>query len=754
MTIKLPFYHNDLGYDPIHRYDPVVYLREPSVALEIFKYLFKPSEWNACCLVSRSWQSLNKKLHSLIRAIENNQLDRIIALLAQGAPVRVKIDGTKLISITEDTPYLRAKDYNHEKIASVLKEKDGDFSETMIRNKLDCLRFEIACSFSVEGEAFQGEGLSHVIHHEYLLPDMIRSLRSYFEQLQDTESWDRKKSARVLATLEKYPKSCLSCLTEDELKETSDSIDRNELLILSDSSIAKHRHWITFAIKKPYYGIGNRGYGCGEYSGAPIYKKDDDFKLNHLSALFDTTTAPDFYIRLPEQKTGSCSRTSVEAAILTSMFLLLRDAYEDEPTPQQISELKGIASCLFLGWRNYDQKSCLDRIMNDPSIEYDQDLLVRYLAVFSGCLETAQKFYCFLLSRGSIRWGHIDSKGMSPYDCVIKNRNIIFFNQLLSGVIAQTSSGIISQAKAKSDSETSCEFWNQIEKLNNAQQLHGFDYQDSIIRTYSIVDAMNVYSTDIKKCLMTISYDPSTFNCSIDLTLDSVHSLHNVQSCLLLLRSSHAIKFKTSRPDISIIIHIDLNSPSQLEEVINKVKESLIDSAYIRKQLNDSVTLYNTFKSLEEINDEDSHLYMNPILIIFDVLSSIPLATRPDLRNCFEQFQNSKSENVRYFCTSAINRISPILKADPNNNPINYGVSIDYDVGYGNALYIRGDGPGMSWNKGKPMTWIDGKWVFDFGSKFEDFGYKVLINDNDRQWEVGDNHRSKDGQFETIHIKF
>jgi hypothetical protein len=53
------------------------------------------------------------------------------------------------------------------------------------------------------------------------------------------------------------------------------------------------------------------------------------------------------------------------------------------------------------------------------------------------------------------------------------------------------------------------------------------------------------------------------------------------------------------------------------------------------------------------------------------------------------------------------------------------------DVGFGNALYIRGTGPGLSWQKGLPMrnTGAD-KWEWSSVEVSAPFQAKVLINDS------------------------
>lgn len=64
------------------------------------------------------------------------------------------------------------------------------------------------------------------------------------------------------------------------------------------------------------------------------------------------------------------------------------------------------------------------------------------------------------------------------------------------------------------------------------------------------------------------------------------------------------------------------------------------------------------------------------------------------------------------------------------------------------ALYIRGNGPGLSWERGiklKPAAWDT--FVFDSNAPFlGDFEYKLLINDNTEKWEDGNNCRATSGQ--------
>jgi hypothetical protein len=51
------------------------------------------------------------------------------------------------------------------------------------------------------------------------------------------------------------------------------------------------------------------------------------------------------------------------------------------------------------------------------------------------------------------------------------------------------------------------------------------------------------------------------------------------------------------------------------------------------------------------------------------------------------------------------------------------------DVGFGNALYLRGEGLGLSWTRGVPLTCVDSstwKWSGEAPDKLK---FKLLIND-------------------------
>ncbi|MDR2778788.1 MAG: hypothetical protein LBB16_00670 [Puniceicoccales bacterium] len=68
-------------------------------------------------------------------------------------------------------------------------------------------------------------------------------------------------------------------------------------------------------------------------------------------------------------------------------------------------------------------------------------------------------------------------------------------------------------------------------------------------------------------------------------------------------------------------------------------------------------------------------------------------------------------------------------------------VTAEANIGFGNRLYIRGDGCGLSWDKGIAMKYInDDRWQWECKnapSKIN-FEFKVLINDE--IWSMGENY--------------
>jgi hypothetical protein len=61
------------------------------------------------------------------------------------------------------------------------------------------------------------------------------------------------------------------------------------------------------------------------------------------------------------------------------------------------------------------------------------------------------------------------------------------------------------------------------------------------------------------------------------------------------------------------------------------------------------------------------------------------------------------------------------------------------DIGWGNQLFVRGEGGGLSWEKGTPMTCTGtNEWVWISAPHVASHTFKIVLNDI--FWEQGDNH--------------
>jgi hypothetical protein len=71
-------------------------------------------------------------------------------------------------------------------------------------------------------------------------------------------------------------------------------------------------------------------------------------------------------------------------------------------------------------------------------------------------------------------------------------------------------------------------------------------------------------------------------------------------------------------------------------------------------------------------------------------------------------------------------------------------IDIKLDVGFGNALFLRGQGAGLNWERGVPLACVDGK-TWRWSQKLTDpVTFKVLIND--KVWSAGNDLTVTPGQ--------
>jgi hypothetical protein len=75
------------------------------------------------------------------------------------------------------------------------------------------------------------------------------------------------------------------------------------------------------------------------------------------------------------------------------------------------------------------------------------------------------------------------------------------------------------------------------------------------------------------------------------------------------------------------------------------------------------------------------------------------------------------------------------------------------DIGFGNALFLRGDGPGLSWDRGVPMINMSSdEWVWATKDAAAPFEAKVLVNDC--LWSIDANSTIAPGSRTVIYPTF
>ncbi len=81
--------------------------------------------------------------------------------------------------------------------------------------------------------------------------------------------------------------------------------------------------------------------------------------------------------------------------------------------------------------------------------------------------------------------------------------------------------------------------------------------------------------------------------------------------------------------------------------------------------------------------------------------------------------------------------------------PLSTTIIAQIDVGFGNSLYIRGEGPGLSWETGVRLDCVaDDKWSIVLAETAQPIVFKFLIND--LTWCKGDDNVARPGT--TTHV--
>lgn len=108
---------------------------------------------------------------------------------------------------------------------------------------------------------------------------------------------------------------------------------------------------------------------------------------------------------------------------------------------------------------------------------------------------------------------------------------------------------------------------------------------------------------------------------------------------------------------------------------------------------------------------------------------------RPTTSLCCQSPKNLQTVSTKSNVPAAI-RKEPSVKTHSGPKT---RITIIYDVGFSNALFLRGQGAKLSWEQGVPLTNVKAdEWVWETTEPFTICEFKVLLND--QEYESGQNH--------------
>jgi hypothetical protein len=88
------------------------------------------------------------------------------------------------------------------------------------------------------------------------------------------------------------------------------------------------------------------------------------------------------------------------------------------------------------------------------------------------------------------------------------------------------------------------------------------------------------------------------------------------------------------------------------------------------------------------------------------------------------------------------------VRVEPAARPATV-INARIDVGFGNALFLRGDGPGLSWDKGIALDCLaSDHWSVSIKGAVQPVVFKLLINDE--RWSAGADFVAEAGRETTV----
>ncbi len=107
-----------------------------------------------------------------------------------------------------------------------------------------------------------------------------------------------------------------------------------------------------------------------------------------------------------------------------------------------------------------------------------------------------------------------------------------------------------------------------------------------------------------------------------------------------------------------------------------------------------------------------------------------------------------KTKTAAPVAAAPVAAAAPAVKPVPTK-PVVTTVTAQIDIGFGNALFLRGEGAGLNWDTGLLMTCVnDHQWSVVLGESARPIVFKFLVND--LSWSAGEDYSVAAGSSVTL----
>ena len=97
--------------------------------------------------------------------------------------------------------------------------------------------------------------------------------------------------------------------------------------------------------------------------------------------------------------------------------------------------------------------------------------------------------------------------------------------------------------------------------------------------------------------------------------------------------------------------------------------------------------------------------------------------------------------------------VAPPVTKPAAPTPVETTIAARIDIGFGNALFLRGEGTGLSWDRGVAMECVaDDLWRITLAGPARAYSFKFLVND--LSWSVGPDFTVASGANVTLTPEF